>query len=244
MENHFIRTELLLGNAGLERLKKATVMICGIGGVGSYAAEAIARCGVGNIILVDFDIVDATNINRQLIALHSTVGRYKVDVMKERILDINPHCHVRVYREKISAELLENQEFNENLKKCDDIVEAIDDIPAKLELIKFAKQNNVRIISAMGAGNKLDPLSFKVSDLYSTKVCPLARIMRNKLKKEGIESLKVVYSEENPKEIAHHELRRMKEESHSKVIGSISFVPSAMGLIMARETIMDLVRDV
>lgn len=244
MENHFIRTELLLGNAGLERLKKATVMICGIGGVGSYAAEAIARCGVGNIILVDFDIVDATNINRQLIALHSTVGRYKVDVMKERILDINPHCHVRVYREKISAELLENQEFNENLKKCDYIVEAIDDIPAKLELIKFAKQNNVRIISAMGAGNKLDPLSFKVSDLYSTKVCPLARIMRNKLKKEGIESLKVVYSEENPKEIAHHELRRMKEESHSKVIGSISFVPSAMGLIMARETIMDLVRDV
>lgn len=244
MENHFIRTELLLGNAGLERLKKATVMICGIGGVGSYAAEAIARCGVGNIILVDFDIVDATNINRQLIALHSTVGRYKVDVMKERILDINPHCHVRVYREKISAELLENQEFNENLKKCDYIVEAIDDIPAKLELIKFAKQNNVRIISAMGAGNKLDPLSFKVSDLYSTKVCPLARIMRNKLKKEGIESLKVVYSEENPKEIAHHELRRMKEESHSKIIGSISFVPSAMGLIMARETIMDLVRDV
>lgn len=244
MENHFIRTELLLGNAGLERLKKAVIMICGIGGVGSYAAEAIARCGVGNIILVDFDIVDATNINRQLIALHSTVGRYKVDVMKERILDINPHCHVRVYREKISAELLENQEFNENLKKCDYIVEAIDDIPAKLELIKFAKQNNVRIISAMGAGNKLDPLSFKVSDLYSTKVCPLARIMRNKLKKEGIESLKVVYSEENPKEIAHHELRRMKEESHSKVIGSISFVPSAMGLIMARETIMDLVRDV
>lgn len=244
MENHFIRSELLLGSAQMRRLRNCKIMICGIGGVGSYAAEAIARCGVGNIVLVDFDTVDATNINRQLIALHSTVGRYKADVMKERILDIHPHCHVSAYREKISTELLENQAFVEELKTCDYIVEAIDDITAKVALIKFAKQFDVKIISAMGAGNKLNPLMFKVGDIYSTKICPLARIMRNKLKKEGIESLKVVYSEEESRSIVHEDLDRIKEESRSKVIGSISFVPSVMGLIMAREAIMDLVEDV
>lgn len=244
MKNHFIRSELLLGSAEMQKLKHCKIMICGIGGVGSYAVEAIARCGVGNIILVDFDIVDVTNINRQLIALHSTVGRYKTDVMKERIFDINPQCDVSVYREKITFELFKNREFADEMKSCDYIVEAIDDIPAKVELIKFAKHNHISIISAMGAGNKLNPLSFKVGDIYSTKVCPLARIMRNKLKKEGIESLKVVYSEEIPGDIRHEELDRIKEESRFKVIGSVSFVPSVMGLIMAREAIMDLVEDV
>lgn len=242
MLDHFVRTGLLLGKDVLEKIKKKKVMICGIGGVGSFAAEAIARCGVENLVLVDFDVVDNTNINRQLIALHSTVGKYKVDIMKERIEDINPDACVRVYKNKIDEVFLQETDFLEDLKTCDYIVEAIDDIRAKTALIKLVKSLNLEIISAMGAGNKLDATRFQVSDLFKTQVCPLAKIMRSRLKKEGITSLKVVYSQEMPVELNQEEVEDVKSQTSKKVIGSISFVPSAAGLIMAQETILDLAK--
>lgn len=243
MLDNFVRTGLLLGKDVLEKIKKKKVMICGIGGVGSFATEAIARCGVENLVLVDFDVVDNTNINRQLVALHSTVGKYKVDIMKARIEDINPCASVKVYRSKIDEAFLEHQVFLEELKSCDYIVEAIDDIPAKTALIKLVKSLDLNIISAMGAGNKLDATKFQVSDLFKTSVCPLARMMRNRLKKEGISSLKVVYSQETPRELNQEDVQSVKAQSTKKVIGSISFVPSVAGLIMAQETILDLTQQ-
>lgn len=223
----FHRTEILLSSEQMSKITQANIIIFGIGGVGSFVAEAIARCGIKNITLVDGDVVDITNINRQLIALTSTVGKLKTEVMKERILDINPEANV-----KTIAKFYTNDNRNDfNLSQYNYIIDAIDMVTSKLILIEEANSHKVPIISAMGAGNKLDPTCLKVSDIYDTSVCPLARVMRRELKKRGITSLKVVYSTENPARL---------QNSNSCEIGSVSFVPSVAGLIIAGEVIKNL----
>lgn len=258
--NQFSRTALLIGEQSLDRLAASKVAIFGVGGVGSFAAEAIARAGVGNLTLVDSDRVDLTNINRQLYALLSTVGEYKVDVAKRRILDINPDAIVNAVPGFYSAENASNY----NLADFDYIVDAIDTVTSKLCLIENAAQAGVKIISSMGAGNKLDPTRFEVAYIYKTEVCPLARVMRRELKKRGIERLKVVYSKEKPikpinlpnETTQDHDDRvpirseasaDMKGSSDrtirkSQAPGSISFVPSAAGLIIAGEVVKDLIK--
>ena len=217
------RTRLLLGDEGLSSLKNARVAIFGVGGVGSFAAEAIARAGVGSIDLFDGDIVAASNLNRQLVALCSTLGQPKARVMAQRINDINPDANVRAVCEFYTAENADSYP----LEGYDYIIDAIDMVSAKLELIKRAKAAGRPIICAMGAGNKLDPTRFEVSDIFSTSMCPLARVMRRELKKMGITSLKVVYSKEEP-------------ASNCRPCGTVSFVPSSEGLIIAGEVIKDL----
>ncbi len=215
----------------MERLEKSTVAVFGIGGVGSYAAEALARTGIGRLILVDYDIIDITNINRQVHATTSTIGLPKVQVMKERLLDINPDLEIVAFNEKYSIETKENLLSNE----YDYIVDAIDMVSSKIDLIETATSMGIPIISSMGAGNKLDPTGFKVKDIYSTKICPLARVMRQELRKRGIETLKVVYSEEEPMKI------NLEDSSRRKAVpGSIGFVPPVVGLIIASEVIKDL----
>jgi tRNA A37 threonylcarbamoyladenosine dehydratase len=246
--NQFSRTELLIGREALEKLAHSTVAIFGIGGVGSFTAEALARCGVGGIALVDDDKVCLTNINRQLIATRKTVGRKKVEVMQERILDINPDCRVEAHECFYTA--ANAAEFD--LKQYDYIVDAIDTVSSKLTLIEEAKKAGVPIISCMGAGNKLDPTRFEVTDIYKTSVCPLAKVMRRELRKREIESLKVVYSREEA--IAPQETEETSCKNHCicppdtkrkctvrrQVPGSIAFVPSAAGLILAGEVVRDL----
>ncbi len=227
------RTKMLIGNDAVEQLKKSKVMIFGIGGVGSYVAEALARAGVGELVLIDKDVVSKSNINRQLIALNSTVGKAKVNVMKERIFDINPNIQVTSIEKFCLPENVD--EFFEN--KADYVVDAVDTVSAKLALAEKCKELNIPIISAMGAGNKLNPQDFMVSDIYDTKVCPLCKVMRRELKKRGIESLKVVYSQEEPVKSGE-----IDQESGKSIPGSISFVPSTMGLIIAGETIKDLIK--
>lgn len=231
MNNSFARSELLLGSEGMEKLSKSTVAIFGVGGVGSFATEALARTGIGNIILIDYDIIDITNINRQIHATIKTVGLSKVEVMRNRILDINPDINVTIYKEK----------YDENTKeillspKYDYVIDAIDMVSSKLDLIVTCKNINIPIISSMGAGNKLNPAMFQVGDIYSTKVCPLAKVMRHELRKRSIKDLKVVWSEEIPKDI-----NLEKTELRKAVPGSISFVPSVVGLIIASEVIKDI----
>lgn len=231
MNNSFARSELLLGSEGMEKLSKSTVAIFGVGGVGSFATEALARTGIGNIILIDYDIIDITNINRQIHATIKTVGLSKVEVMKNRILDINPDINVTIYKEK----------YDENTKeillssKYDYVIDAIDMVSSKLDLIVECKKKNIPIISSMGAGNKLNPAMFQVGDVYSTKVCPLAKVMRHELRKRNVKDLKVVWSEEIPKDI-----NLEKTELRKAVPGSISFVPSVVGLIIASEVIKDI----
>ncbi len=232
--NQFEREQLLIGKENVEKLKSTKIIIFGIGGVGSFCAEALARAGIGKMTLVDYDVIDITNLNRQLHALNATIGKYKVEVMKNRILDIN---------EKAIVETIYNKEENqpeENLinQTYDYVIDAVDTITTKIKLIEKAKQINVPIISAMGTGNKLDPTKFKVTDIYKTSVCPLSKIMRKELKKRNIKDLKVVYSEEEPKKIEND-----AENQNNKVIGSISFVPSVAGLIMAGEVIKDIITD-
>ena len=231
MNDVFSRSELLLGADGLEKLAMARVAVFGIGGVGGHAAEALARTGVGKIDLIDPDTVSKSNINRQAVALLSTVGKYKVDVMRERISDINPACEVRVYKEFYSAESADGFPLSE----YDYIIDAIDTVSSKLELICRAKAGGVKIISAMGAGNKLDPTAFEVADIYKTSVCPLARIMRSELRRRGIKSLKVVFSKEEPIPTVAND-----ENTKRHAPGSLAFVPSAVGLIMAGEVIKDI----
>lgn len=217
----------------MEKLSLSTVAIFGIGGVGSFTAEALARTGIGKIILVDYDIIDISNINRQIHALTSTIGKYKVDVMKERLLEINPDMDVVIFKEKYSVEtkdILLNNGYNY-------IVDAIDMISSKLDLIVSAKEKGIPIISSMGAGNKLNPTQLKVGDIYSTCVDPMSRVMRNELKKRNIDSLKVVWSDEVPMKI-NMEIKDLRKS----VTGSISFVPSVVGLIIASEVIKDLVK--
>ena len=229
----FSRTALLIGEEGVEKLKNSRVAVFGVGGVGGYVVEALARSGVGALELIDKDVVSVSNINRQIIALHSTVGRLKTEVMSERVKDINPACQVSVrnlfYLPETAAEF--------DFSSYDYVVDAIDTVSGKIALIEQANKANVPVISSMGAGNKLDATAFEVSDITKTSVCPLARVMRRELKKRGIEHLKVVYSKEEPRPSP-----LMDEESGKPIPGSIAFVPSVVGLIIAGEVIKDLVK--
>lgn len=232
MTEEFSRTGLLLGAEAMEKLHNSRVAVFGVGGVGGYAVEALTRCGVGRLDLIDNDTVSLSNINRQIIALHSTVGRYKVDVAKERVLDINPDCEVRVYKTFFLPETEDEFDFTQ----FDYVIDAIDTVTGKLALVMKANAANTRIISAMGAGNKLDPTKFEAADISKTAVCPLARIMRKELKKRGIEHLKVVYS----KEQAMTPLESIASPSGKIIPGSLAFVPSVAGLIIAGEVIKDI----
>ncbi|MBQ6152488.1 MAG: tRNA threonylcarbamoyladenosine dehydratase [Ruminococcus sp.] len=241
MTNEFSRAQLLLGAEGMEKLKKTRVAVFGVGGVGGYACEALARSGVGAIDLIDHDTVSLTNINRQIIALHSTIGRYKCDVMKDRILDINPSCQVTVYNTFYTKENADSFD----LSLYDYIVDAIDTVSAKLMLIEKASAANTPIISSMGAGNKLDPTRFEVADIYSTSVCPLARVMRKELKKRGIEQLKVVYSKEEALSPVYDDENAYEDKGSvagRPAPGSVAFVPSVAGLILAGEVVKDLIK--
>ena len=225
MENQFSRTELIIGKEKLEILSKAKVAIFGIGGVGSYVVESLARVGIGNFILVDKDEVSISNINRQIIATHTTIGKAKVEVAKERILEINPNAKIEIYKEFFMPET--EGILDETINY---IVDCVDTVTAKIELIVRANRLNIPIISCMGTGNKLDPTKFEISDIYKTSVCPLAKVMRKELKNRGIKRLKVLYSKEEA----------IKTESN---IGSISFVPSVAGLIISGEVVKDFIKN-
>lgn len=236
MDEKFSRTEMLIGNEGMEKLKDAKVAVFGLGGVGSFVCEGLARSGLGNFILVDFDKIDESNINRQLIATTKTIGKYKVDLMKERILEINPDANVEVYREFYLADS-EIDIITEDLSYA---VDCVDTIMAKIAIICQCDAIDVPIISSMGTGNKLDPTLFEVADIFETTVCPLARIMKKDLRKRNIEKLKVVYSTEHP--INTNDCAINKDRKF-KVKGSVSFVPSVAGLMIAGEVIKDIVGD-
>ena len=250
MLNEFSRTQLLLGPEAMERMAQARVAVFGIGGVGGYAVEALARSGIGALDLIDDDRVCLTNINRQILATHKTVGKYKVDVAAERIAEINPKCEVRTYRTFYLPETADQFDFS----SYSYVVDAIDTVSGKIQLVLAAQDAHVPIISSMGAGNKLDPTAFRVTDLYKTRMDPLARVMRRELKKRGVRRLKVVYSEEQP-------IRPLEDLSIScrahcicppgtkrhctdrrDIPGSTAFVPSVAGLILAGEVVKDLCR--
>ena len=234
MEGKFSRTEMLIGEDGMEKLKDAKVAVFGLGGVGSFVCEGLARSGLGNFILVDFDKVDESNINRQLIATEKTIGKYKVDLMKERILEINPDANVETHREFYMTDS-ETDIITEDLSYA---VDCVDTIMAKIAIICDCDAIDVPVISAMGAGNKLDPTMLEVANIYDTTVCPLARIMKKDLRKRNIEKLKVVYSTEPP--INTNDCAINKNREKYKVKGSVSFVPSVAGLIIAGEVIKDI----
>lgn len=234
MGNEFSRTELLLGAQAMKKLKNSRVAVFGVGGVGGYVVEALARSGVGELDLIDNDTVSVTNINRQIIALHSTIGKLKVDVAAERIHDINPDAIVHRHACFFLPENADQFDFS----RYDYVVDAIDTVSGKIEIILRAQAAGVPVISAMGAGNKLNPGLFKVADIYDTKVCPLARAMRGLLKKKGVKKLKVVYSEE--------EATKPREEidENGRILpGSLAFVPPVMGLMLAGEVVKDLTRE-
>ncbi|HHY77071.1 MAG TPA: tRNA threonylcarbamoyladenosine dehydratase [Clostridiales bacterium] len=233
--NIFERTELLIGKEALKKLSKSTVGIFGIGGVGSFAAEALGRCGVGNLVLVDYDRISESNINRQIHATTKTIGKYKVDVMKERLLDINPNINVITFNEKY------NEETSERLLALDYdyIIDAIDMVSSKINLIRKAVEKDIPIISSMGAGNKLDPTKFEVTDIYKTEMCPLAKVLRYELKKHGVKRLKVVYSKEKPKKTN----MKMPDNPGKNIPGSISFVPPVAGFILASVVVNDLINN-
>ncbi len=248
MLNQFSRTELMFGNEGMNRLKDARVAVFGIGGVGGYTVEALARAGIGKLDIIDDDKVCLTNINRQLIATRKTVGKYKVDVMKERILEINPKAEVTTYQCFYTPDTSDQFDFSQ----YDYIVDAIDTVSGKIEMVLRAKEKNVPIISCMGAGNKLDPTRFEVTDIYKTSVCPLAKVMRRELKVRGVKKLKVVYSQELPKKPLEDMAISCKTgcicppgaerkcTARRQIPGSNSFVPSVAGLILAGEVIKDI----
>ncbi len=248
MLNQFSRTQLMFGAEGMEKLQNARVAVFGIGGVGGYTVEALARGGIGSLDLIDDDKVCMTNINRQLIATRKTVGKYKVDVMKDRVLEINPKANVTTHQCFYSAETADQFDFSQ----YDYIVDAIDTVSAKIEMVLRAQAKNIPIISCMGAGNKFDPTKFEVADIYKTSVCPLAKVMRRELKLRGVKKLKVVYT----KELPHKPLEDMSLSCKTNCIcppgatskctvkrqipGSNSFVPATAGLILAGEVIKDL----
>ncbi len=248
MLNQFSRTELLFGNEAMNKLSQSRVAVFGIGGVGGFTVEALARSGVGTFDIFDDDKVCLTNINRQLIATRKTVGQYKVEVMKERILEINPNATVNIHQTFYTPEVADQFDFSEYSY----VVDAIDTVTGKIELVMRANQHNVPIISCMGAGNKLDPTMFEVADIYKTSVCPLAKVMRKELKVRGVKKLKVVYS----KEVARKPIEDMslsckkncicppgaerKCTDRRQIPGSTSFVPSVAGLIIAGEVIKDI----
>ena len=231
-DNIYSRTETLIGKDSLNILKNSKVIVFGIGGVGSFTVESLCRCGIGEISLVDFDTIDITNVNRQIHAMLNNIGKYKVDEMKKRIELINPDIKVNIFKEKLEKDNIEKF----NLKYYDYVVDAIDTITSKIYLIKYCFENNIKIISAMGAGNKLDPTRFKVADIYKTSGCPLARVMRRELKKIGVKKLKCVYSDEiSIGEKIESDMIRKSSPS------SISFIPSTMGLIITSEVVKDLI---
>lgn len=249
MLHEFSRTEMLIGKEALQKLYASKVAVFGIGGVGSFTVEALVRSGVGKLVLVDDDNVCVTNINRQIHASHKTVGKPKVEIMRERILDINPRAEIEVYQEFYmpgQAEALLRPDY-------DYVIDAVDTVTAKIDLIVSCQQRGIPIISCMGTGNKLDPARFEVSDIYATSVCPLAKVMRKELRKRGVEALKVVYSKEEPltpmvdniiecNNIAiQSEVSVRMESGHRQIPGSIAFVPSAAGLLLAAEVVKDLI---
>lgn len=237
MESQFSRTELLIGEKAVEKLKNSKVAIFGIGGVGSYAVEGLARAGIQNFILLDKDTVSISNINRQIIATHKTIGKPKVEVAKARILEINPEANIEIIQEFFMPD---SKDIFDNT--VDYIVDCIDTITAKIELVVRAKNKNIPIISSMGTGNKLDPTKFEIDDIYNTSVCPLAKVMRKELKQRGIDSLKVLYSKEEPKKVeAFEDIDGVC--SKKAIPASISFVPSVAGLIIAGEVIKDLIEE-
>lgn len=239
MDDRFSRTELLLGKASMDKLKSSRVAVFGIGGVGSYVVEALARSGIGALDLIDDDKVSKSNINRQIIATEATIGQFKTDVVKERILQINPDIKVRTYNTFFLPETADEFDFTE----YDYVVDAIDTVTAKLELAIRAKAAGVPIISSMGTGNKLDPTAFGVTDIFKTSVCPLAKVMRRELKKRGIDKLKVVYSKEVPITPMGESAEDTALHSKRQTPGSCAFVPSVAGLIIAGEVIKDLTKS-
>ena len=235
MLNQFSRTTLIYGEEAMQKLASARVAVFGIGGVGGYVTEALARSGIGALDLIDDDKVCLTNINRQIIATHKTIGRYKVDAAEERVHDINPDCEVRTYRTFFLPETQDMFDFHD----YDYVVDAIDTVTGKLAIIEKAKEAGVPAISAMGAGNKVQASMFEVADIYQTSECPLAKVMRHECRKRGIESLKVVYSREKPvKPLASEE----ESDTRREIPGSTAFAPSVAGLIMAGEVVNDLVK--
>ena len=251
MLNQFSRTELLIGKEGMESLQNARVAIFGIGGVGGYTVEALARSGIGTFDLIDDDKVCLTNLNRQIIATRKTIGKYKVDVAKERILDINPDAVVNIYKTFYMPDTADQFDFSQ----YDYVVDAIDTVTGKIELIMQTDKTKTPIISSMGAGNKMDPTAFRVADIYKTNVCPLAKVMRRELKKRGIKKLKVVYSEEKPLTPIEDMAISCKTNcicpsgtarkctQRRQVPGSNAFVPSVVGLIIAGEVVKDIIAN-
>ena len=242
MINQFSRTELLIGKKGIEKLKESKVAVFGIGGVGSFVVEGLARAGIGNFILVDNDEISITNLNRQIIATRKTIGMPKVELAKERILEINPDAKVEIHKKFFMPD---SEDIVDNTVTY--IVDAIDTVTAKIELISRANKLNIPIISSMGTGNKLDPTKFEISDIYKTSICPLAKVMRKELRTRGIKKLKVIYSKEEPinpyKDSNRIECLTEEELNGKKQIpGSISFVPSVAGLIIAGEVIKDILK--
>ncbi len=241
-ENPFARTELLLGEAAMGKLAESRVAVFGVGGVGGYVAEALARSGVGALDLIDNDTVSLTNLNRQIVALHSTLGQYKTQVMKRRIEDINPSCKVKTYERFFLPGNAEEFDF----RAYSYVVDAVDTVTAKIALVMQAGACGVPVISSMGAGNKRNPVGFEVADLYQTSVCPLAKVMRRELKKRGVKRLKVVYSREKPLSPAGGGTEKAEggdgvAKRHAP--GSLAFVPSVAGLILASEVIRDLTAE-
>ncbi len=247
MINQFSRTQLLLGKEAMEKLAGARVAIFGIGGVGGYTAEALARTGIGQLDLIDDDRVSLSNINRQIIATTKTVGKYKVDAAEERLKDINPDIIINKHQKFFTPD--NSAEFD--FTQYDYVVDAIDTVTGKIELVIQAERANTPIISSMGAGNKLDATAFEVTDIYKTSVCPLARVMRSELKKRGIKKLKVVYSKEKPitplSDLAENEVSYTDDSGNGakkrQIPGSVAFVPSVVGLIIAGEVIKDIADD-
>lgn len=239
MQEQFLRTGMLLGEDAIDRLNRSRVAVFGLGGVGGYAVEALARSGIGKLDLIDSDRISASNINRQILALHSTVGMYKVEAAKARVLDIHPGCEVRTYPVFYGPDTAQQFDFSQ----YDYIVDAIDTITAKLELIARAKAAGTPIISSMGTGNKLDPTRFQITDLAKTSMCPLARVMRKECHKRGIDHVKVLYSQEDaltPLDENGNPVPGPEGSTRRSTPGSIAFVPSAAGLIIAGEVIRDL----
>ena len=237
MKEELVRTAMLLGEEAIEKLRKARVAVFGVGGVGGYAVEALARCGVGALDLVDSDTVSRSNINRQILATHSTVGMLKVDAAKDRVLDINPACIVRTYPIFYLPETAEQFDFTQ----YDYIVDCIDTVTGKLQLVERAVAAGTPIICSMGTGNKLDPSAFQVADISKTSMCPLARIMRKELKKRGIDHIKVVYSQEEALTPTVDE-EELKRTGKRQIPGSVAFVPGAAGLVLAGEVVKDLIK--
>lgn len=236
MENQFTRTEMLIGKEGIEKLKNAKVAIFGIGGVGSFVVEGLVRAGVGSFILIDKDDVSVSNLNRQLISTTKTIGESKVDVAKKRILEINPNAKVETYKEFFLPETTGILD-----ETVDYVVDCVDTVTAKIELVLRSNKLKIPIISSMGTGNKLDPTKFEVTDIYKTSVCPLAKVMRKELRTRGIKKLKVVYSKEEPIKIKTNDKEKEQDINRKQTPGSISFVPSVAGLIIAGEVVKDII---